>query len=103
MRIADFENLARSKCPDRVGNETILRPVSTADDVAGPSRRCGRLTKASVIGRQQEFGAALAGAVGVMASHWLVLAISPYPLPVFVALVACNNDKRPNHVRTGSL
>ena len=67
------------------------RAVAMRDAVLGVPRG---VEEGIAVGGGDEFGAALAAAVGIVAAHRVVLAIAPEPFAVLVALVAGDDDHR---------
>src|SRR5215467_3561624 len=99
-RVTYWAGVALEKRPHEVGNELIAGPITTADSVPGASsgnsdavlvKQRGR-EKGVSIGGGHKLGTALRIRIGVSTTHGLVLAISPDPLAVRVALVTCDID-----------
>src|SRR5579864_5874490 len=76
LGIADHDRLSCKKGAHDVGDQSVLRPISAADDVACP-RRCQRETmpgvfvrieKGTAIGRGDQLRASLAAVVGIVSS-----------------------------------
>ena len=103
--IANHHCLIGQKSAHDVRHQSILRPVSAADDVAGARAGQRRRSGSSGSGLGREVGApvsrgdqlrtALAARIGIVSPHRFVLTVSPGPLAIFVALVT-------GHVHDGS-
>ena len=110
--IADTDRFACQERPDDVGDQPIACPVAAADDIAGPGRGksdsmfgiAAGIEEGSAIGGGDQFRAALAVRIRIIAAKRFVFAVPPDPFPVFVALVGGDVDDRPyvGQVRTAS-
>src|SRR5687768_3074626 len=107
-RKAQLENLPAEKGADGIGYQTVLAPVSGADDISG-ARRCQRHAviaiaagreKGIAIGRRDKLGATLAAAVGIAAAHGIGFAVSLRTRLDGIAFVARDDEQR-THRRTG--
>ena len=98
MWVADPHRPTLCDGTHHVGNQSILCPVTTAYNVAGTTRANGnavlfiffRVEVGVAVGRRHQLSASLAVAVGIKATHGLVLTVSPHPLTVLIALVTGN-------------
>ncbi len=93
-RIAYPQLCAARERTHAVGQQTVVRPVAAAHDIAG-ARSAYRDTVRTKIriaeGRSDNFRAGLAGTVRIAAAKRVVLAIRPFPLAVLVALVGSDH------------
>jgi hypothetical protein len=96
MRIPHDEVDPGCKGPHRIWNDSVLRPVPSADDVPGP-RRCKSdpvlldlvdWEKRRPIGVNDELGACFAGAVGIMTPQRITLTETPHLAVVSITLIA---------------
>ncbi len=86
---------------NEIGNETILGPVSTTDNVSATSGRdegiCSQIGRIrSRITLDDHFGRTLGSAVGILAAERIVLPIGPRPLVILIYLVGRDADHGPD-------
>src|ERR1035437_3454669 len=96
-RTADLKQLPRLPGANRVGDETILRPVTAADHIAGAGARhrdaLGTQEGIPVTG-DDDFTGRLAGAVRVSAAERIVFPVVPRRVSVTIDLVGRDHDRR---------
>ena len=96
-RVADLDDVAARGAAHDVGNEPVFRPVAAADDVARARARhadAALFEERAPIGGRHELGRALAGAVRVVTTHRVGLAVRLDLLAVLVALVTGDDHDR---------
>ena len=98
MGVANGNHRFSYHAADDIGNKPVLGPVSAADDISGA---CGCnsgsflvLEERTAICRRHQFRAAFARAVRIVASHGIMLAVSPNPFAVFIAFIAGDDHHR---------
>ena len=95
MAVADGDGSGAHESSDAIGDEAILCPIATADDVAGAGAgdfNGAVFEKGSAIGVDDEFSSGFAGAVGVVAAEGIVFAVGVEPFAVFVAFIGGDED-----------
>ncbi len=93
--IADGDRLACLESSDAIGEESVGRSVAAPDHVAGAGGgdgEVGRLVRegadeAAAPAGDRQFGAGLAGTVGIVAAEPIGLAVAPGPLLIGIHLV----------------
>ena len=81
--------------PHGIGNNSVFRPITAADDIACPGAGNANLTILKIrfpVSRCSDFGHSFARAVGVVTTERITLFVVPTRLMVLVALVRGDND-----------
>ena len=98
MWVADPHRPTLCDGTHHVWNQSIRGPIATAYNVASTTRANSntvlfiffRVEVGVTVGRGHQLCASLAVAVGIKATHGLVLTVAPHPLTVLIALVTGN-------------
>ena len=100
IRIANFNGLILTQGSDAIGNETISRPIATANDVArARARRPNppRLRKkGGPIRGKDDLRATFRSAVRITTTEDVGFPIAPLPIDISVAFIGSYEDERPN-------
>jgi hypothetical protein len=89
---SDLKRLAGVEGTDRIRDQTVLRPISSADDISrsrGGDMAAAFGKKAAPLTVRHQFSAALAVAIGITAAESIRFTIPPEPFLVVVTLIAC--------------
>src|SRR6185369_3106200 len=98
-------NLHRLTGKDRsyyIRYQSVVGPVTTTDDIAGPGCSNGHavpviingIKEGGAISSRNKLGTPFAVGVWIIPPHWLVLTVTPDPLTIFIDLIGSHIDHR---------
>ena len=94
--VPDRDDFSRVQGLKYVGDDPILGPISTPDDIAGSGRSDPKFSRVreerAAVGGSDQFRATFGGAVGIVATHGVFFAVGVEPLAVLVAFVGGDDD-----------
>ena len=93
--VANGDGLALLECADGIGDDAVEGPIAAADDVAGTGGgdRYGVVFEKGIPpGRDGDLAGGFAGAVGIVATERVALAVTVEPFAIFVNFVGGDED-----------
>ena len=94
--VPDRDNFARVQGFEDIGDDPILGPITTPDDIAGSSRCDPKFRRVreerATVGGSDQFRATFGGAVGIVATHGVFFAVGVEPFAVLVAFIGGDDD-----------
>src|SRR5688572_8597710 len=96
--VANHNRFTTAECAQNIGNQPILGPVTTANNVARTGR-CQRnslfVKKGTPVRTGNQLRASLAVAVRVIAPHGFIFPVAPNPFTIFVTFIGSDVENRP--------